>query len=58
MNAAALPRAAFTCSSLFMVNCRNAQPYYEHIQVLFPNIELVRKSIKNDLTSEIKSLNS
>ena len=53
-NTGDLPEEAFTCSSLFMVNCRNAQPYYEHIQVLFPNIVSVRKSIKNDLTSEMK----
>ncbi len=32
-NTGVLPEEAFTCSSLFMVNCRNAQPYYEHIQV-------------------------
>jgi hypothetical protein len=49
--------SAFTCSSLFMVNRRNAQPYYEHIQVFF-NSEFECKSIEKELTSVIKWPNS
>ena len=45
--------SAFTCSSLFMVNRRNAQPYYEHIQVFF-NSEFECKSIEKELTPVIK----
>jgi len=39
--------SAFTCSSLFMVNRRNAQPYYEHIQVfliLNLNVKVLKRN--------------
>ena len=48
MNATALPEGAFTCSSLFKVNCRNAQPYYEHIQVSSSKLNWYAKVLKTN----------